>query len=132
MAATILRNEFQQLSRIRLRESRALLLGKEFSGSYYLAGISVECAIKACIAKQVRRYQFPDKELGNNAFKHELLSLVKTASLYQLLEQEWKKHNPFEINWKVVSDWNIESRYQVVAPVLAKDMYRAVTSRRFG
>jgi len=32
-----------------------------FDGAYYLAGYAVECAIKACIAKGTRRYEFPDK-----------------------------------------------------------------------
>ncbi len=30
-------------------------------GAYYPAGYSVECGLKACIAKGVQRYDFPDK-----------------------------------------------------------------------
>jgi HEPN domain-containing protein len=56
------RRDFQQLSRIRAREAEALLKLGLSDGAYYLAGYAVECALKACIAKGTRRYEFPDKK----------------------------------------------------------------------
>lgn len=45
------RGEFQQLSKVRLQEARALLKMGLSDGAYYLAGYAVEFALKACIAK---------------------------------------------------------------------------------
>lgn len=52
------RRTFQQLSATRLADARALLAARRYA-AYYLAGYAVECALKACIAKQTRRYDFP-------------------------------------------------------------------------
>lgn len=51
-------------------------------------GYAVECALKACVAKQVRRYDFPDKKLANEAFTHDLEKLVRVSGLWRLLEQD--------------------------------------------
>ena len=53
-----------------------LLKAGHFSGAYYLAGYSVECALKACIAKQTARYDFPDKSKANDSFVHDLKKLA--------------------------------------------------------
>jgi hypothetical protein len=60
------RLQFQKIARVRIREARALLQDRMFDGAYYLAGYSVECGLKACIAKMVRRHEFPDKDLVKN------------------------------------------------------------------
>jgi len=49
------RKDLQTLSTIRLKEATALLKAGLFDGSYYLAGYSVECALKACIAPGTQR-----------------------------------------------------------------------------
>jgi len=45
------RADFQELAQIRLRDAEVLLENGRFDGAYYIAGYSVECALKACIAK---------------------------------------------------------------------------------
>ena len=54
------RVDFQGLSRLRIREARALLRLGEWAGAYYLAGYAVECALKSVISKGTRRHDFPD------------------------------------------------------------------------
>jgi len=39
-------SDFQKLSAIRLEEARVLLRNKQYAGAYYLAGYSIECALK--------------------------------------------------------------------------------------
>lgn len=34
-----------------------------YDGAYYLSGYAVEWALKACIAKNVKRYDFPDRKM---------------------------------------------------------------------
>lgn len=58
------RQDLQSLSRIRARDSKVLLDGGSFAGGYYLMGYAVECAIKAAIAKQTKRYEFPNRRVA--------------------------------------------------------------------
>lgn len=58
------REDFQRVSEIRLRESRALLAAGFPEGAYYLAGYAVECALKACIGTQNEGACFSGKESG--------------------------------------------------------------------
>ncbi len=50
------RTDLQKLSNIRIREAKVLFAAGEHSGAYYLAGYAIECALKACFAKGVKRY----------------------------------------------------------------------------
>jgi HEPN domain-containing protein len=70
------RKRLRELALTRLREARVLLEAGEPSGAYYLAGYAVECGLKACIAKQVRRHEFPDKATVNKSHTHSLPQLV--------------------------------------------------------
>lgn len=49
------RAELRNLAKLRLAEAQTLLAAARWSGAYYLSGYSVECALKACIAKNTRR-----------------------------------------------------------------------------
>jgi len=71
-------------------EKRVRFLGPLYLGSYYLIGYAVECALKAYVAKQVRRYDFPDKKLANEAFTHDLEKLVRVAGLIPILERDMR------------------------------------------
>jgi HEPN domain-containing protein len=44
--------DLQRLSRLRIRDAKILLKNGAHESAYYLAGYAVECALKACIAKQ--------------------------------------------------------------------------------
>jgi hypothetical protein len=121
------RSDLQTLADIRARESKVLLDNGCSHGAYYLAGYAIECALKACIAKQVNRYDFPDKNLANKAFTHDLTALVQLAGLKAALDAESASSRPFDLNWTVVKDWSEQKRYEsVISLVEARDMYSAV------
>jgi hypothetical protein len=127
------RQELQQLSRARLREAKVLLDAGNFPGSYYLLGYAVECAIKAAIAKQVRRYDFPDRDTVKASYAHNLPSLMKTAALWNLLETAMAASPSLRVNWAVIKDWNSESRYTLqISEAQARDLYSACTARTHG
>ena len=127
------RQDLQRLSRIRSREARVLLDEGSFAGSYYLMGYSIECAVKAAIAKQTKRYDFPNKRLANDSFTHDLKSLLQTAGLWSTLEAAMKSSPPLGLNWSVVKDWNEGSRYILTTSELqARDLYSACTARTHG
>ena len=75
------RTDLQQLATTRLDEAQLLLLAGRFSGAYYLAGYSVECALKAVIAKKTQQYDFPDKQHVIKAHTHNLQTLVEQAGM---------------------------------------------------
>lgn len=127
------RTELQQLAKVRLAEARLLLRERQFDGAYYLAGYVVECALKACIAKQVRRHDFPDKRVVNDSYTHDLEKLVRVAGLSIHLQTESTTSPQFAIYWAIVRDWSEESRYSSgVAGVQAEDMVQAVSARQYG
>ena len=74
------RSDFQELARLRIRESRRLLRAREYSGCYHLAGISVECALKAVICTRTRRHQFPVKDT-RDYYCHDLSKLLGLSQL---------------------------------------------------
>ena len=80
------RSTFKTVSGIRLREARILLSSRQYSGAYYLGGHAVEFGLKACIVKQVRRTQFPDKQTVLDSYIHGLTKLVRVAGLGAALE----------------------------------------------
>lgn len=127
------RQELHELSKIRRREAAALLKAKHYSGAYYLLGYSVECALKSCIAKQTKKYDFPNLNLVRQAHVHNLEALIKLAGLEKDLKKDMKKNKTLELNWAVVKDWKEVSRYSInISRSDAKDLYSACTSRTNG
>jgi HEPN domain-containing protein len=81
------RSDFQKLAKIRLREAKALLDAKQFDGAYYLCGYAVECALKACIAKSINQYDFPDKQTVLDSYTHKFEKLINTSRLNKIMEK---------------------------------------------
>jgi len=127
------RNDFQQLARLRLREARTLLTNGRYAGAYYLAGYAVECALKACIAKKVRRHDFPEKDTVNESYTHNLEKLLKVAGLAPQRQALSNANPQFDVNWGIVKDWSAQKRYNpTISPVEARQLYSAITARQHG
>jgi HEPN domain-containing protein len=126
------RKDLQELSRVRLKEATALLKAGLFDGAYYLAGYAVECAIKACIAKGTRRYEFPDKKKADSSYTHNLRELIRVAGLEGAHREQVDKDPDFRRNWLVVEPWSERSRYQRHSPEAAQKLLGAVSERRHG
>jgi HEPN domain-containing protein len=127
------RHKLQEISRIRRREARALLKAGHYAGAYYLAGYSIECALKACIAKQTERHEFPNKKLAMDAYTHNIEILLNLSGLAPHFHQEVEANTTFAVNWAVVKDWSEQSRYDSsVSEIQARDLYSACTARKHG
>lgn len=126
------RNEFKKLAKIRLKEAEALLATKNYSGAYYLFGYVIECGLKACIAKQTKRYEFPDKNIANLVWTHDLEKLVNSAGLKSSLDLKSTNNNDFAKYWGIVKDWKEESRYQTHGKEKAYDLYNAIVDDLHG
>jgi HEPN domain-containing protein len=125
--APLFRRNFKALADLRIEEAQVLLASGKLHGAYYLAGYSVECALKACIAKKMKRFQFPAKpDYVHKLYTHKLKDLMKLADLESQWELDMSRNKSLEDNWLTVKDWTEESRYST-ARLPAKDMYNAVS-----
>jgi hypothetical protein len=126
------RRDLQRLANARIVEAKALLVAGHYSGAYHLAGLAVECALKACIAKRTKAHTFPDKNLAAESYSHDLTKLRRLADLDAQFLHDAKSDPALVANWTVVKDWAIESRYETKTAQQAKDLYDAVYRRQSG
>ena len=104
------RRDFQNLSVVRVREARALLRVRLYDGAYYLGGLAVENALKACIARATQRHEFPDRDRANRVYTHRLEGLLNEAGL----QPELRSTQPVVREaWAQVKVWQIDVRYEV-------------------
>jgi len=108
------RTDFQQLAELRLKEAKALLAADFPDGAYYLAGYSVECALKAYIAKRTREHDFPEKKLVIDSHTHDLGKLLDLAGLKDNLAKAINSSSILEMQWDFVRAWSEESRYKLL------------------
>ena len=128
------RADFQKLTALRIREAKVLLDSKKYEGAYYLAGYAVECALKACIAKRTKRFDFPPSEKEvREYYTHDLVKLVKGAGLDSALRAAESSDLQFGIYWTVVRGWKEQARYETqIDEKRARDLYSAIVDRRHG
>ena len=101
------------------------------AGAYYLAGYAVECALKACIAKQTKRGDFPPK-IADNYYTHDLTKLLKTAGLESQKNIDAKALTDLDKNFGLVARWKAINRYMPVSQPEARDLIEAITKRKQG
>jgi HEPN domain-containing protein len=112
--------------------AKALLREGNYSAAYYLAGLAVECALKAKISRSVKAGDWPDKDFTLQVHTHKLSALVSHAQLEAARITEGNRSTQFRLNWNTVKDWRVESRYQVWTQAQARDMVEAVGKRGSG
>ena len=127
------KTELENLAAIRIKEANILLTADCYQGAYYLAGYALECTLKACIAKQVKEFDFPDKKLAIDSYTHKLADLVITAGLKQKLTEQEKLSKEFKLNWAIVVEWSEESRYEcAISKQEAHNLFTAITDNESG
>lgn len=123
------RRDLQRLSNCRLKEARILLKAGEYSGAYYLAGYAMECALKACFARTVRRFDFPDKDRAGKVFTHKLSVLASLANLDNELAKAAEANSNLAASWNLAKSWSEESRYFFWTKDQAQSIIDAVGSK---
>src|SRR5207249_1916826 len=94
------RKHFQLLAQLRADEAAVLVRNRKKMGAFYLGGLAIECALKACIAKKTRRYEFPrDRKYVDKVYSHDLSELLKLAGLNDQLDQDLKSNRNLATNW---------------------------------
>jgi hypothetical protein len=128
IGALLTRKDFQQLSEKRIKEAESLFRARFYEGAYYLAGIGTECALKACIAKQTRRFDFPEKAKVVKSYDHNLSELIKVAGLQANLEARVNVNQAFAANWRIVTKWQVGSRYDLrISRQEAEQLFQSIT-----
>jgi len=131
--ALLNRDKLRQLCESRLEEARGLFENRLWTGAYYFAGLGVECALKSCLASDVEKYDFPDKEFVIKTYDHDLERLLKlNRALWVQFKAEAKPGGKLFSNWSLVKDWDNEKRYDVIEEFDAKRFYEAVTDASSG
>lgn len=131
--ALLNRYKLQQLAEERLSEAKLLMDGKHYTGAYYLTGLGIECALKACIAKLVKEFDFPDKSFVKEVYIHGLDNLMKfDTALSAQLQAEMQTDTKLQSNWNTVRTWNDSYRYEFVTEIQARSLLNAATDERTG
>ncbi|MGC9950045.1 MAG: HEPN domain-containing protein [Bryobacteraceae bacterium] len=126
------RKDLRSLSLVRPSEAGALLKAGLPDGAYYLAGYAVECALKACIAKETQRYEFPEKKRVNASHTHDLEELVRVADLQTALRTATKSDPLLLKYWDIVESWSEQSRYGKHSAESAPALIEAIGDRSHG
>lgn len=124
--AAISRDDLQALALGRLADAKLLLRRRRDSGAYYLAGYAVEFALKAVIAYRIERHVLPEPGFFREVYHHDLDRLVGAAKLRAELDAARRADARFDRNWAVVSEWSVESRYELIDHRRSTLMVRAV------
>ena len=125
--------DLENLADIRIKEAVILLREASYPGAYYLAGYAIECILKACIAKNVKSFDFPDKDLTLKSYTHDLSKLIEVAGLKHQLKIKEGQDSNFYLNWAVVKEWSEQSRYDPnIGLEEANDIYNAITDNNSG
>jgi hypothetical protein len=122
------RFDLQKIAEERVADAAALLDAGRFQAAYYLCGYAVECALKACIARKVREFDFPDRKLVNDSYVHNLTKLLTVSGIEELYDEKAGRNSVFAKNWSTVKDWSEMSRYDPeITETKALGFFLAVT-----
>lgn len=125
--------EFQALAETRLEEAKMLLDHGKWDGAYYLAGYSVELALKSCVVKYLMATDaFPKKEFSRDCYTHRIEKLVLLAQLKPALDDAATADPILLSNWNVACDWSEEKRYHRMEQAEAEAIYNAVSDAVHG
>ena len=128
LIAVLNRQALQVLTASRIAEAGILLEHQHWTGAYYLTGLGVECALKACVARAVQQHDLPNKEFINRAYTHNLRALSELdAALWLALNNDISTDTALRENWLTVWQWKDEKRYEEVSELEARSLYSATT-----
>ena len=127
------RQDFKRLAEQRVRDAEVLLAGRRYAAAYYLCGYAVECALKACIAKQTGRYEFPDLVRVRESYTHDIKKLAKAANLEGDLDAKLDADAVFDVKWGTLANWSEQVRYDYsITKQDAQELYQAVADSTDG
>ena len=93
----------------------------------------MECALKACVAKQIKEHDFPDRQLVLDSYTHNLEQLLRISGVKPQFDSRMKGDRSFEVNWTTIKDRTEAARYDNNVPeIKVRDLLNAVTDATTG
>jgi len=126
------KTDLEKLAQLRLDDALFLLQANRPSSAYYLAGYSVELALKVCISKLIHSQVIPDKSFINTIYTHRLETLLASAGLLPDFNADSKSDRQLQTYWGIASKWSEESRYEFWDPIAAGTMLKAISDPDHG
>jgi hypothetical protein len=123
----ITRLDLQDLAERRLADAKVLIDGGRFDGGYYMAGYSVECGLKACIANLWKSEVFPEKSFVSVVYIHDLKKLIELANLKGRFDADTTANAALFGFWGTVLAWTEHTRYDNKSETMARELYQAIT-----
>lgn len=106
------KGDLERLAETRIEDAKFLLEAGKASSAYYLAGYSVELALKVCISKQMQSAVIPDKAFINAIYTHRLENLLGLAGLESQFSADSRVNPQPGKYWTTVVEWDEQSRYE--------------------
>jgi hypothetical protein len=88
--------------------------------------------LKACFAKSVKRYDFPDKNRAGKIFIHKLPELARLANLDADLVIAKEDNSNLAGSWLLVCNWTEDSRYSISTKNEAEAIINAIAGKSDG
>jgi HEPN domain-containing protein len=126
------RTLLQELSATRLAEAKVLIKAGHHGGAYYLAGHSVELALKARIAQQFKSESIPDWPFFKDTKTHRLDVLIEIAGLQAELATARSNDPSFDEHWHAVENWRTDCRYDKTSAALSDQLIPALEDQHHG
>ena len=127
------RGDFQQFAEEHLRNAKALLDAGLYSGAYYMCGYVVECALKACICRRTKQFDFyPKPSIHRLAWSHEIKDLIEASGLKGEFDRARQEDKDLDVNWKSVEGWKADSRYETHSQNDAQRLFDAISNPDHG
>jgi HEPN domain-containing protein len=107
--------EIIKIAESRIAEAKILSAAGYYEGAFYLAGYSIEMALKAkiCLHLDIPNLFDDSKLLDKLRFKtHDIITLLLLSGIRKKFETEMSKNVPLYEHWNLISTtWNEKSRY---------------------
>ena len=126
------RKEWKKQAEAHCAAAKALLEQGQYGVAYHVAGLAIECALKAKIATAFKASTWPTKKFVNDIHTHDLPALVKQAGLDASRLKQEGTSPAFRVYWNTVKGWTVESRYKDWSAAEARDMVEAVSKKSVG
>ena len=132
MAQGITRKNLQALSQAKISDATLLFENSRWANAFYLAGYSLELALKACAAWQFQAGTMPDKKFVNSLYTHRFDDLIGSAGLHAELRTKQDVDSIFSANWGIAAEWTPEARYDATDKSSAHFLLAALTDANHG
>lgn len=117
-------SDLKQLAEEYFEDSNALFEGNRFKSAIYLAGYSLECALKFRICQTLGWSDFPRSNAHQALKRHDLNFLLDYSG------KLWEVKKEHASDWQKVEKWNPEMRYEANTAVTVSDCTKFILSVR--